>query len=511
MIQAFREPEGLRPQRAAAEAGRCLSCHDAPCVRGCPAGVNVPAFVRKIHTGNLKGAARVVMEANVFGGVCARVCPAQQLCEGECAARLLGRAVPIAALQRVACDYGRARGPAGPPAAAHAPVSAAHAPVSARSAASAYSAVGAYGRAVAPIAAGGAPHASAGGAPHASAGGAPHAPAGVGPGPGAPAPRRAAVVGGGPAGLAAACELKMLGWDVSVYEASARLGGQPALTVPPWRLPPAVLEAEVAAILDTGVKARLGVRVGRDVAAARLLMENDAVILAAGLGARRPGDGIPGEDLDGVVPAEAFLYRARHGGFGGEHPSGRQVVVVGGGNTAMDAAVTAARAGAAWVTVLYRRTARQMPAWPREYAAAQAERVEFSWRTQPLAFEPAPGMDGGRRVGRVRCARMRAGPVDASGRPAPERGPEPEFYVPADLVVLALGQGTNLEVLHAFGLGPEDVGLSGDPSGRTRRDKVYIAGDLASGGATVVAAVAAGRRAARTAAAVALEGMSDAR
>jgi len=453
---------GLLPHQAAAEAGRCLYCYDAPCVKGCPAGVDVPAFIRKVGSGNWRGAARVIREANVFGGTCALVCPTEELCEKECSSRLLGGPISIGALQRLAWERGTAGG------------------VKAGAGRGAGADLGA----------------DAGGTA---------------------AGKRAAIVGAGPAGLSAAWELRSRGWDVTIYEATDKPGGQLDWTIPSYRLPPEVVAAEVGAIVATGVKLRTGVRVGRE-AAEGLLAENDAVILATGLGGGR-ASGAPGEGRPGVVKAEEFLARARQGrstrvtgtaDTGGDL-SGQRVVVVGGGNTAMDAAVTAARGRATRVTVLYRRTAREMPAWPREYRGALAAGTEFLWLVQPVAFEGAGAADGA--VKAVRCVRMALGAPDASGRAAPRPIPGSEFTIEADLVVMALGQDPNQEIVEAFGLAADKAGRPVvDPSGRAQvsagalpaghvlKAKVFVAGDLGNGGATVVRAVAEGKRAARAAA-----------
>ena len=477
---------GLLPHQAAAEAGRCLYCYDAPCVKGCPAGVDVPAFIRKVGSGNWRGAARVIREANVFGGTCALVCPTEELCERECSSRLLGGPISIGALQRLAWERGTAGG----------------------------------------------------GKAGAGRGSGAHLGAGVGGT--ASGGKRAAIVGAGPAGLSAAWELRSRGWDVTIYEATDRPGGQLDWTIPSYRLPPEVVAAEVGAIVATGVKLRTGVRVGRE-AAEGLLAENDAVILATGLGGGRSG-GLPGESRPGVVGAEEFLARARESltrarqgrstrvtgtaDTGGDL-SGQRVVVVGGGNTAMDAAVTAAKGRATRVTVLYRRTAREMPAWPREYRGALAAGAEFLWLVQPVAFEgEGTGEGAGKTEGggqgagatngavkAVRCVRMALGAPDASGRAAPRPIPGSEFTIEADLVVMALGQGPNQEIIEAFGLAADKAGRPVvDPSGRAQvsagalpaghvlKATVFVAGDLGNGGATVVRAVAEGKRAARAAA-----------
>ncbi len=467
------EEAGLSPRQAAAEAGRCLNCYDAPCVKGCPAGVDIPVFVKKVWSQNWRGAARVIREANVFGGTCARVCPTEELCEKECSSRLLGRAIPIGALQRLACE----RGGTGMAGGSEGPAGSAKGTAAAAKAASKAAVPGA-------------------------------------------AAKRAAIVGAGPAGLSAAWELGSRGWDVTVYEASDRLGGQLDATIPPYRLPPEVVRAEAAAITAAGVKVKTGSRV-RPADAAALLADNDAVILATGLGGGRPS-GVEGEDRPGVVSAEDFLAGARKGGLHGPagkagalQVGGKRVAVIGGGNTAMDAAVTAKAAGASRATVIYRRSAAEMPAWPREYRGALEAGVEFLWQAQPVAFE-GEGRDG--HVAAVRCVRMALGQPDASGRATPTPVAGSEFAIEANLVVMALGQGPNQEIIEAFGLAVDKAGRPvSDKSGRASRAggappallskpgrapgaAVFVCGDLASGGATVVRAVAEGKKVARAAA-----------
>jgi len=489
------DEDGLSPYQVAAEAGRCLYCYDAPCVKGCPAGVDVPAFIKKCASGNWRGALRVIREANVFGGTCARVCPTEELCEKECSSRLLGRAIPIGALQRLAWERGTA----------------------AERATAADQAANRAGGAERRTAAEPGTAAERGTAARDGSTG------GAAPAPGPEAARRAAIVGSGPAGLSAAWELCSRGWDVTVYEATDKPGGQLSRTIPPYRLPSEVVTAEIETILAAGVKLRTGVTVGRE-EAERLLDENDAVILATGLGSGRRA-GAEGEDRPGVVGAEEFLAAARREdgtGLSGADDAagadgdltgpdadltGKRVVVVGGGNTAMDAAVTAARARAARVTVVYRRTAREMPAWPREYQGALAAGAEFVWLAQPVAFEGEDRVTGEGRVTAVRCVRMRLGAPDASGRAAPQAVPGSEFTVGADLVVMALGQGPDQDIIEAFDLAVDRAGRPVvDASGRASKTGpaskagVFAAGDLANGGATVVQAVAEGKRAARAAA-----------
>lgn len=408
----------LRPHEAWAEANRCLGCYDAPCRANCPAGVDVPGFIRRLKTGNVLGAGLLIRKANVFGGTCARVCPAEILCEKGCRDRGMAWPIAIAALQRFACD----------------------------------ATVQAATRAL--------PVAGATGAL-----------------PGAGTTRRkVAIVGAGPAGLAAAVELARLGGQAVVYEEKEQAGGMLA-AIPPYRLPRPVWEEEVKLASLAGIELRLGQRVAPD-EWDRLLAEHDAVILAVGMGEPQALD-IPGTGWQGVWQALPLLLQAQQGAR--PRFSGR-VAVIGGGNVAIDAACTVLRLGAEEAVVVYRRQKQDMPAWPSEVAEAEEEGVQFAWRQIPVRILG----EGGRVVG-LEVQETRPGELDASGRPRPVPVPGSERILPVQAVVLALGQR------------PARVppGLTWGADGRTSHPRVFVAGDLASGGATVVQAVGEGKRAAQ--------------
>lgn len=400
-------------------AARCLFCYQAPCQQACPAAVDVPGFIRRLKTGNWRGAAGVIRRANVLGGICARVCPANELCEGACSrVRLDGRAVAIASLQQAAMDTWYSLNLTTP----------------------------------------------------------------IPPLTGA----RVAVVGAGPAGVAAAAELVRLGHEVTLYEAGTDPGGTMIACIPASRLPLEVARAEVEKAL-AGVEVKLGVKVGRDIAWGKLQSEYAAIFIATGLGGGQKLQ-VPGADFEGVLVAEDFLARAKKG----EQPAlGQEVIVIGGGNTAMDAAQVARQLGAARVTVVYRRTVKQMPAWPVEYQNALAAGVEFAWLLQPVAIL------GEDRVTGLRCQRMRLGKADASGRQRPEPVKGAYLELPASNVIIALGQQAG-PVAAELGLATTGTGIAVDERGMTSKAGIFAGGDVVNGGRTVVQAVAEGRQAARS-------------
>ncbi len=377
----------LTPDYALLDAHKCLFCFDAPCTQACPTHIDVPAFIKKIATGNLRGAARVILEANPFGHSCARACPVEVLCEGACVLNDRDeQPIKIALLQRHATDHVLERKltlfTAGPPNG-----------------------------------------------------------------------RKVAIVGAGPAGLSCARDLRRWGYAVTCFEAKPLPGGLNTYGIAEYKLRPKVALAEAQDILDLGVELRAGVTVGRDLPFERLLQEYDAVFVGIGLGATK-ALGIPGEDLDGVLDALTFIEHLK------THPYratrvGQRVLVIGAGNTAIDAVTQAKRLGAEQATIVYRRGEAHMPCFRYEYELAKRDGCGFRFHATPRRILG----DAGRRVTGLEVE-------------TPDRGLE---VIPGDMVIKALGQGTRAE----FAV-PKD------------HPKVFVGGDYANGGAEIVNAAAEG-------------------
>ena len=296
-----------------------------------------------------------------------------------------------------------------------------------------------------------------------------------------PAPangRRVAVIGAGPAGLAAAGELAARGYAVTVYDEREEIGGLVRYGIAPYRQSNEPLPDEARLLEELGVEFRLGERV--DPARLRELeAEADAIVLAVGLGAD-VDVAYEGDDLEGVWESLPFIERLKTG----EPPAvGSRVAVIGGGNTAIDVAVEAKRLGADVSLLLYRRTEHEMPAYEHEVELARKEGVEIRFLTSPVAFVGDEHVEG------VRCAEMRLGAPDESGRRRPEPIPGSDFVVPVDMVVKAIGQRHRDEFASLL----EDV----DEQGRTSNERIFAAGDAVNGGASVVQAVAEAKRAVR--------------
>ena len=380
----------LTADAALLEANTCLFCYDAPCTTACPTHIDVPVFIRKIATGNLRGAARVILDANPFGHSCARACPVEVLCEGACVLNARDeQPIRIALLQRHATDS-------------------------------------ALGRAV-PLFM-----------------------------PGPPNGKRVAIVGAGPAGLSCARDLRRWGYAVTVFEAKPRPGGLNTYGIAEYKMTPAVALAEVQDILDLGIELRTGVQIGRDVALETLLAEYDAVFVGIGLG-RTGALGIPGETLAGVVDALTFIEHLK------THPYrdtkvGRRVVVIGAGNTAIDAVTQAKRLGAELAMIVYRRGEAEMPCFQYEYELAKVDACEFRFNCQPL-----------RIVGNGRVEGLEV------------ETPSGTETIICDMVITALGQTARAE----FRV-PAD------------HPKVFVGGDYLSGGAEIVNAAAEGVQAAKS-------------
>jgi glutamate synthase (NADPH/NADH) small chain len=420
---------------AVLEASRCLNCAKPVCVEGCPVGVRIDEFVALVAAGDVAGAAAVIHEDNVLPSVCGRVCPQEIQCEGSCVLAKKGRPIAIGYLERYVADEERTRG-------------------------------------LGPV----------------------HIPE--------PTGRRVAVIGSGPAGLACAGDLVKAGHAVTVFEALHAFGGVLAYGIPEFRLPKEIVEAEVDALAALGVVFESDVLIGSGITARDLLDTEgfDAVFIGTGAGLPR-FPGIEGEDLIGVYSANEFLTRVNL--MHARDPSartpvydvdGRPVVVIGGGNTAVDAARTALRLGAHPVTMLYRRSEDDMPARCEEVEHAREEGVEMRFLVAPSAFR---GVDGW--LSEVEIQHMAMGEPDDSGRSRPVPVQGAFDVVEADVAIVAIGNAPNPVLVRAT---PElrttrwGTVVTDPATGATSMPGIFAGGDIATGGATVILALAAGRRAA---------------
>ncbi|MCW2927533.1 MAG: FAD-dependent pyridine nucleotide-disulfide oxidoreductase [Thermoleophilia bacterium] len=420
----------MTDQEAYAEASRCLYCFDAPCMVACPTSIDIPGFIKLIGTDDRLGSAQRILGQNVMGASCARVCAVEELCEEACVLAPHEGPIKIGRLQRYGTDE-------------------------------------VYGD--------------------------PKGFARAGIYPGVATGKSVAVVGGGPAGLAAAAQLRIEGHAVTIFERQPELGGLAMYGIIPLREPSDVALWEASQVVALGATARTGVEVGVDVAADELVKDFDAIFLANGSGARVSDIGLEGDDLPGVEDALEFIERIRV-----EKPSqvpvGEHVVIVGAGNTAMDAATIAARLGAVSVTCVYRRTVREMTGYPNEYEHCLKDGVRFAWLMQPVRAIAGP--DG--HVAQLECRVVALGEPGEDGRPAPFVTDD-LVVVPCDHVLLATGQRRETDLYQQLGLNVMwDRPVAPGPY-RTTDPMVFAGGDAVLSGKelSVVDAVAQGREAAR--------------
>ena len=424
---------GYNEQEAQLEATRCLNCKNPRCVATCPVSVKIPQFISLVAAGDFAAAAATIAEDSSLPAVCGRVCPQETQCEGSCILGVKGEPVAIGKLERFVADWSRENGgvkPAVAPANGH----------------------------------------------------------------------KVAVIGSGPAGLACASDLAKLGYGVTVFEALHRAGGVLEYGIPEFRLPKdKVVAAEIASVKALGVKIETNVIAGRTVTIDSLLDEEgfDAVFVGSGAGLPRFMN-IPGEHLNGVFSANEFLTRnnlmkAYRSDYDTPIHAGKKVVVVGGGNVAMDAARTALRLGAE-TTIVYRRTEKELPARVEEVHHAKEEGIQFAMLTNPVEVI---GDEKG-WVKAVKCIRMELGEPDESGRRSPVEVPGSEFEIETDTVIMSLGTSPNpLIAKTTAGLETNRRGcLVADENGATTRPGVFAGGDAVTGAATVILAMGAGRKAA---------------
>jgi len=429
---------GLPPADAMLEATRCIECAKPGCVEECPVGVKVKQVVALIYAGDYLDAAAKLREDNALPAITGRVCPQEHQCEGGCVLGRKGAPLAIGHLERFVADYERESGQLGLP----------H---------------------IAP-----------------------------------PTGKSVAIVGSGPAGLSAAGDLAQKGHRVHVFEALHELGGVLVYGIPEFRLPKAIVREEIDNLRRIGVEFETNVVVGKSVTIDELMRDEhyDAVFVATGAGLPR-FLGIPGEHLNGVYSANEFLTRVNlmraYRGLEYDEPvydcHDRDVMVVGGGNTAMDAVRTARRLGARTATLVYRRSEAEMPARAEEVKHALEEGIEFCTLTDPVAFL---GDERGWLTG-ARCMRMELGAPDASGRRSPVPIKGSEFVLPVNAAIIGVGTTANPLIQSTtpdLETNSRNYIVADLQTMRTSKPGVFAGGDIVTGAATVILAMGAGRKAA---------------
>jgi glutamate synthase (NADPH/NADH) small chain len=426
---------GYTEAEALLESERCLFCPDPVCIAGCPVNIDIPAFIERIGAKDFRGAYDAIGRTNLLPAVCGRVCPQETQCEGRCIVGDALEPVAIGRLERFVGDRAIAEG---------------------------WSSL-----------------------PHVE-----------------PTGRRVGIVGSGPAGMACAADMAKAGCEVTVFEAFHEPGGVLRYGIPDFRLPNAVIDAEIANLRRLGVKFQCNTLVGRLFTISQMIDELGFDAVFIGTGAGYPAMlGIPGDSLNGVLSANELLTRCNlmrardFPAFDTPIPLGRHVAVVGAGNTAMDAMRVSLRLGAERVTCVYRRSKAECPARAEEVHHAEQEGVIFKWLTAPLEVL---GDDKGNVRG-MRCITMVLGEPDKSGRarPVPVAGSEHE--IECDQVVFAIGTNANPIMGQTSRIGLNKRGyIEADAELATSLAGVFAGGDIVTGAATVIEAMGAGRKAARS-------------
>jgi glutamate synthase (NADPH/NADH) small chain len=439
---------GYTEEMAVAEASRCLQCKDKPCVDGCPVEIDIPGFIKKVSERDFEGAARILKQKNALPAICGRVCPQEDQCEKVCVLAKNGEPVAIGHLERFVADWD-AEHLKGKESSATGKVQEKR-----------------------------------------------------------EAPGSVAIVGSGPAGLTLAGDLAKLGYRVVIFEALHKPGGVLKYGIPEFRLPKAIVEREVAYVKSLGVEIKTDYVIGRILTIDDLFRDGfDAVYVATGAGLPK-FMGIPGENLSGVYSSNEFLTRInlmeayRFPEYKTPLKIGKKVAVVGGGNVAMDAARTALRLGADEVHLIYRRSRTEMPARIEEVENAGEEGIIFHYLTNPVhIIGGAKENARGQWVRAIECIRMELGEPDESGRRSPIPISGSEFIMPVDIVIMAIGTGANPLLSSTTKDLPVDRWgyiVIEPETGRTGKEGVWAGGDIVTGSATVIAAMGAARRAARS-------------
>ncbi|HEY3266373.1 MAG TPA: NADPH-dependent glutamate synthase [Armatimonadota bacterium] len=428
---------GFTAEQAQIEAQRCIQCGKPGCVGGCPVSIDIPVFIKAVAEGRFSDALGTIHEANMLPAICGRVCPQENQCEKECVlARKFG-AVSIGSIERFVADEARLHG---------------------------------ENHAAAP--------------------------------PASPTGRKVAIIGSGPSGLACAGDLARLGHSVTVFEALHRPGGVLIYGIPEFRLPKDIVAKEIAALERMGVHFEMNVVIGRTITIDELF-ESGFEAVFVGSGAGLPVFlGIPGENLCGVFSANEYLTRVNlMGAYDSEANDtpvfvGRKVVVIGGGNVAMDAARVAKRLGPESVTILYRRTRAELPARQEEVHHAEEEGIEFKFLAAPTRILGTET----RWVCGIECLQMELGEPDASGRRRPVEVPGSEYVLDCDMVIVAIGNSPHPlvpQTTPGLAVTPRGNIVADHETGQTPRAGLFAGGDIVTGAATVIEAMGAGRRAAK--------------
>ena len=429
---------GYSDEQAMTEANRCIQCPKSPCVAGCPVDIDIPAFIKAMREGDMPEAVGILKAKNALPGICGRVCPQETQCEAACTLAKKDAPIAIGRIERYVADWERA-----------------HPEVAGTSGDSAPEPTG----------------------------------------------KRVAVVGSGPAGLVAAADLARMGHSVTMFEALHVAGGVLMYGIPEFRLPKEIVQAEVDFVASLGADLKLDSVIGKIDTIDELLDGGfDAVFLGTGAGLPMFLN-IPGENLNGIYSANEFLTRVnlmkayRFPEYDTPVSVGKSVVVIGGGNVAMDSARCALRLGAGTVTIVYRRSEVELPARREEVENAMEEGIIFKFLTNPTGFL---GDENG-WVTAMECIQMELGEPDDSGRRRPVPIEGSDFAIEVNTVVVALGTTPNpLIASTTQGLDTTRWGtvIANEETGKTVKDGVWAGGDIVTGAATVISAMGAGKRAA---------------